>query len=498
MQENQNLELAKTNRVAIWGHISVVIALLFFVIMQASEQTVKPINVTILAVLGIVPIIIEVFLYQKDRESHLIKHFFIISFAIFYTADFFITGNFDIAVYLMPAIFITIGYNDRKALLLGSLGILVEYVIVIFLYASNGTNGYRNIGVLIVQFVGVSISLGHAGLANKIIQFSYEKKMDLIIKEQDKIESMMNSMQDISIQLTDGVNIVNHQVDELNQVSEITRNAMQEVTSGTRETSEAILNQLEKTEVIQEKVQQVTKAMDTISGNVKETVSAIADGNQGMQTLLEKSTVSYENGQVVAQKLKTLDKFMKEMNTIVEMISGIASQTTLLALNANIEAARAGEAGKGFAVVATEISQMANQTMGATDNITDLITNVSMAISDVVQVIYQMIEGIEEEKKSTEDTVKNFKKITQYANSIKTYLEYLEKHIAELEDANQEIQESVHSVSAISDEVSAHANETLQAEENNFNVIIRIREKIKEILDVVEEKKSMQENKIEE
>ena len=77
MQENQNLELAKTNRVAIWGHISVVIALLFFVIMQAREQTVKPINVTILAVLGIVPIIIEVFLYRKDRGSHLIKHFFI-------------------------------------------------------------------------------------------------------------------------------------------------------------------------------------------------------------------------------------------------------------------------------------------------------------------------------------------------------------------------------------------------------------------------------------
>ena len=71
---------------------------------------------------------------------------------------------------------------------------------------------------------------------------------------------------------------------------------------------------------------------------------------------------------------------MQEMHSIVEIISKIANQTSLLALNASIEAARAGEAGRGFSVVATEISGMATQTKDATGNIAELIQNVSGAI----------------------------------------------------------------------------------------------------------------------
>lgn len=82
------------------------------------------------------------------------------------------------------------------------------------------------------------------------------------------------------------------------------------------------------------------------------------------------------------------------MNSIVEIISNIASQTSLLALNASIEAARAGEAGRGFSVVASEISTMANQTTDATQEITDLIGNVSSAVTSVVEVVKDMIAAI--------------------------------------------------------------------------------------------------------
>ena len=79
-----------------------------------------------------------------------------------------------------------------------------------------------------------------------------------------------------------------------------------------------------------------------------------------------------------------------EIGNVIGLITSIAEQTNLLALNATIEAARAGEAGRGFAVVASEVKSLATQTSKATDEISGQIAGVQSSTASAVAVI----EGI--------------------------------------------------------------------------------------------------------
>jgi methyl-accepting chemotaxis protein len=89
-----------------------------------------------------------------------------------------------------------------------------------------------------------------------------------------------------------------------------------------------------------------------------------------------------------------LDRSAREIETVIGLISSIASRTNLLALNATIESARAGEAGKGFAVVASEVKQLANQTAQATESIGQQISTMAAKTRDAVTAIGTILEAV--------------------------------------------------------------------------------------------------------
>ena len=175
------------------------------------------------------------------------------------------------------------------------------------------------------------------------------------------------------------------------------------------------------------------------------------------------------------------------MNSIVEMISTITRETGLLALNARIEASHAGAFGEGFAVVASEISDLSTQTKEATTHISELISRIASGINEVVTVIYQMIDGIQEEKESTSRTANSFSSIQSSTLSIRDTLDVLVGHIHDLTEANRLIADSVQTISAVSEEVSAHATETMAAEEENASILQRIDHRMQDLLAKIQE-----------
>jgi methyl-accepting chemotaxis protein len=97
-----------------------------------------------------------------------------------------------------------------------------------------------------------------------------------------------------------------------------------------------------------------------------------------------------QQAQKTDARITELSNAASRIGDVVKLITAIAEQTNLLALNATIEAARAGEAGRGFAVVASEVKALAAQTAKATDEIGTQISSMQNATHESVAAIKEI------------------------------------------------------------------------------------------------------------
>jgi methyl-accepting chemotaxis protein len=97
----------------------------------------------------------------------------------------------------------------------------------------------------------------------------------------------------------------------------------------------------------------------------------------------------------VYDRISNLSQDISEIEEVLQLITDIASQTHLLALNANIEAARAGSAGKGFTVVANEVKKLAGQTSAATEKIEKRILMIRDGSDQAVAQMRDMVKTVQ-------------------------------------------------------------------------------------------------------
>lgn len=481
-------DLERNNKTAMTAHMIEALVVVVFCVLQVIGGIQKPPYAVWAVILGLGPAIAEFVFYKIDKESPMIKHLVAIGFAVFYTYILFTTVHGMVFVFVIPMILMISIYNDIRYSVLINIGTCVESLIVTIVGAQTGKFGYMGNDSAVIQVVIMFLIAIYSVMVSKTINENTTQKVTHAKEAQEKTEELLQNISAMSEKLKTGIEEIHGEISTLKDSAEITRTAMQEVSAGSMETATVVQKQLLQTETIQSRVDEVDDASQKISYNMEATLQALENGNQNVEALVNEVETSVQNGENVAKKLENLDGYISEMHSIVEMIGGIANQTSMLALNASIEAARAGEAGRGFAVVASEITGMSSKTKEATENITRLITDVSNAIEEVVVVIRRMIQGIYEEKEGAGQVTESFLGIRENTFSIRDYVNALTDDVVNLKEANHVISDSIQTISAVSEEVSAHSGETLRAEEENGKTLNRIADRMNELLETVNQK----------
>lgn len=483
---------ARNNAVTMTGYFiyNIVLLICYFLEVVKGSRTVG--YFAIFSALSLIPLIMMFVAFKRDNSAKSIKYILLAGYLIFYVFTVFTTTSPVAFVYAaLVGIFAT-NYGEVKISLLMGLELLVVNIAhTIYL----GVTG----GITSDSLPDIEIQIGFSALYTFFVVIvaqttrrNNEEKLERIKKEKDNIKLVLDSIMNISEQMITDIQSVSGQMDVLEASVSKTMISMEEVSNGTTDTAESVQSQLIKTEEIQNFIQEVETVSDQIRDEMEETGNEIEVGKGKVDDLINQVRISEDASNKVSVEMDKLLGYTDQMQSIIEMIDGVTSQTSLLSLNASIEAARVGEAGKGFAVVALEISKLAEQTQSATIDITDLIGNITAELSEVVNVVNYLMDNSKRQSVAATETASSFETIASRSVDIQKQTTELSQLIGSLAVSNESIMDSIQTISAATEEVTAHSNITLECSEENNTIVGSVGRVIKELHDLAEKLKQFE------
>lgn len=203
---------------------------------------------------------------------------------------------------------------------------------------------------------------------------------------------------------------------------------------------------------IAQNAQQTADAANTADADSRDSLATVAASSDAVKQLSKEVNAA-------AEVIDKLGKDVTDINSVLEVIQGIAEQTNLLALNAAIEAARAGEAGRGFAVVADEVRNLARRTQDSTEEINNMIERLQNGANNAVDVMKASTAVSNVSLEKAEDAMEALNRIADAITSISQMTSQIATASEEQTSVTEELNSSITRIADEGQEAAKAASE---------------------------------------
>ena len=298
------------------------------------------------------------------------------------------------------------------------------------------------------------------------------------------LDLMHTNIRDLMMKISDTTSYVASASEELSasasqsaKASEMVANSCTSVAQSCSGQITAVAGASTETKTFVNNMQEFQDAIGKTTEMIKNTNEAAKKGASDMTNATNMMGSIKDSVESTASVVEALGDQLKNIDTFVDTIAEIASQTNLLSLNASIEAARAGEMGKGFAVVASEISKLADQSNDAASKITELIEEIMKNSDEAVTAMRQGAQSVVDGTQTVNEAGNTFNNIvdmvysiseqsermSEIVNNLSDGTDTIAQNISKIEDMSANVADETQNVSAASQEQTASSHEVAEA-----------------------------------